>query len=234
MAQQQLLQPMSLKAFEESTSNSTESKKLTWLEQFKFSYSAPVKGETFKFDVYLEAKAFDSDQCINWFKLLLGIPEFWQQLEAHHPGRTSPVPRLSALCSQAPVGEELQINQVLYTSVRPPALISELWLKICEKLNWKQEMGHVVALRFRDGTHSVGYHNWEPEEHLADTPGVAYLWLGQSRPVLFRNASQKVTRRFTFMDGTLFVTLPESWNDWQIQVPKSKSCHNESILLIFK
>lgn len=221
---------MSLSAFEKSTAET----KRAWLQQFQFTNTALVNGDPFEFKIYLEAKAFESDQCVNWFKLLLGLPEFWKQLEARHPGRTSPVPRLSALCSIAPAGEELQINQVLYSSVQPPALIAELWLKICEKLNWKKEMGHVIALRFRDGTQSVGYHNWEPEENLADTPGVAYVWLGQSRPVLFRNASKKVTRRFTFMDGTLFVTLPDSWDNWQFQVPKTKSCLNESILLIFK
>jgi hypothetical protein len=208
---------------------------VSWFSQNRFECISEVgDGERFRYDIYLQARAFESAQCVNWFGLLSGIPDFWQQLEARHPGRITPAPRLSALCSNGPAGEELTINQVLYTSVKPPALVSELWLKICAKLDWKQALGHVVALRFSDGMQSVGYHNWEPEPGPARPPGIAYLWLGASRPVLFRNAEKKITKRYTFMDGTLFVALPDSWDSWQFQVPKSKGCHAASILLIFK
>lgn len=208
--------------------------KNSWFDSHKFRESIQANGDLYHYEYFLEGKAFDGQQLVNWLGLLSGLPDFWSQLEARHPGKVTPVPRLSALCSDGPIGQEVEIKTVIYSTVRPPALISDLWTRVCNKLGWQRPFGDVVALRFSEPAHSVGYHNWEPEDPSSDLPAVVYLWLGRSRPVLWRNADKKVTKKLTMDDGHLFVAPRDTWVDWKFQVPKNKSFQGQSILLIFR
>lgn len=210
-----------------------------WFEEHRSSFVVVLKDkdgpvQSFTYHTFVDAKTFDRVSLINWRGLLANLPDFWQKLEAYHAGRTTPVPRLSALCDPGPVGQEIQIKGVTYSSVQPPVLIAELWTKISAKLGWQRPIGQIVALRFTEPSHSVGYHNWQPEEMDSDLPAVCYLWLGASRPILWRHAANKITKKITLDDGFLFVAQRDTWDGWQFQVPKSKLVKGESILLIFK
>ncbi len=204
----------------------------SWFDQHRTNNIVSDKkdGSTYSYDIFLESRAIDSN--INWFGLLANIPGFWEQLSAHHPGKTVPVPRLSAFCSRTNYNQEVEINTVIYNAVQPPSIIGELWLKICQRLGWQREFGQAIALKFADGTQSVGYNNWVGDSD--DLQAMTYLWLGAARPVLYRNSDKKITKRLTMVDCSLFVVPRENWFDWQFQVPKTKSRVGESILLIFR
>ena len=146
----------------------------------------------------------------------------WRQVKYYKPHRgLVTTPRLSWCCGfHNDEYHHIYLPTKIYPNKIPDWILP---LKNLVEEKTSTEYNFILFSQYRDGQDSITYHS-DDEAFLGESPTIASLTVGATRPFCLKNKQTNQVERFDLSHGDLFIMKENCQRDYLHSVPKVNKC----------